>query len=300
MLLSSPCVTIFLVLFAFTLLSSEVKHVRAKNNVEGRKRGLKASKKSTLKSEKKSKKSKKSFQTERGDFLSFTFNMLDQLEKEVCEINEENCQAVKIFQEGGIERGYQNLLPTRYYANFRAMCLAYSVDFRNPELYPYFLKVLRLHRTLGLGDGLRLLGNTEKIVEKGYWHHYNLLELEDNNDPGPGDGLSTYCSYTSDEYEQLKKFAVDNFEEDFSSSLTFGLNSPPTPFYSFCMLSYPVRSDWEHHRKQMVSSLMSSDSTEAIVQYTIWHWESLFVFASSAVIGSAQLFNSFDVLLNIQ
>ena len=291
MLFSSPRSTTFFALFAFVLLVSEVKHVKAKNSIEGISRGLKKSKKAAAKKRKKGKR------TGRGNFLSFTFDLLDELEKKVCE-NESVCQNVKRYQQGGIDRNYENILPARYYANFRAMCLAYPI-FLLPEFAPSFRKTLQLHRALGLGDSLHSLGNAKEIVKKGYWHHYDLLGLEDDNEPVPGDGLSAYCSYTSDEYEQLKKFAVDNFEEDFSSSPTFGLSTAPTPFYLFCMNSFLVRSDWEHHRKQAVSSLMSADSTEAIVQYTVWHWESLFIFRSSEAIASTQLYNSIDALLKI-
>ena len=47
------------------------------------------------------------------------------------------------------------------------------------------------------------------------------------------------------------------------------------------VIGYTTRSDWNHHRNEILGSLMNGDGTsEAIILYTLFHWESLFVVAA--------------------
>mmetsp|Transcript_35926 Transcript_35926/g.70693 ORF Transcript_35926/g.70693 Transcript_35926/m.70693 type:complete len:281 (+) Transcript_35926:135-977(+) len=225
---------------------------------------------------KKAKKSKKTSKIETiVEFLPFALNLMDDMNAQLCNIGNvtEACEQVTGLVAAGAQ--FTDTIAPYYSANYRAMTLSYPTFSLGPR--PLFIQAIRIHRTLGLGNSLRLQGHAEETVNKAYWNHWNLLKSEDENMVSLGDGIETYCRYISNEYETLKAFAVDNFDEDFSASPFFGAS----PMYNFCMtpdvfVSYIARSDWEHHRREVIGSLMSTKDMKAIVVYTIWHWESLF------------------------
>lgn len=174
------------------------------------------------------------------------------------------------------------------------------------ELFALFLRALRVHRALGLGNGMRFQGYNDAQVNLLYWNNYHRLEIEDDHPP-MGDGIGTYCSYIAQEYQELKDFAKQNYDGEnvFLSAATFTTDwmSPfcsgfgeTSDFAEF--ISYATRNDWEHHRSEVVGAMMNTNYTKAVVLHTIWHWESLFsgVAAPDEVIP--QFFQSFDVLLS--
>lgn len=253
------------------------------------------------KATKKGKTSKKTKESPVEEFLPFALDFLEDINTRLC--LREDLSAVCERVAGLVARGtpFIDAIAPYYYINFRAMTLAYPLVLAGLDILS--IQVIRVHRVLGYGNNLRLQGNTEDTVNRAYWSHWNVLKLEDENFLPPGDGIETYCRYISNEYEMLKAFAVDNFEVDFSStSPVFGA----TPMYNACMstdefMSYIIRSDWEHHRREMIGSLMSSKKTKSIVVYTIWHWESLFTSSipDTSELVIQQLFNSFTAFIPI-
>jgi len=253
------------------------------------------------KAPKKGKEPKKTKESPVEEFLPFALDFLEGINTRLC--LREDLSAVCERVAGLVARGtpFIDAIEPYYYINFRAMTLAYPLFSVGTER-KLFTQVHRVHRTLGYGNNLRLQGHTDDTVNRAYWSHWNVLTLEDENFLPPGDGIDTYCRYISNEYEMLKAFAVENVDEDFSASPVFGA----TPMYNACMstetvVSYIIRSDWESHRREMIGSLMSSKKTKSIVEYTIWHWESLFAgsIPGASELVTQQLFNSFNALIPI-
>eukprot|EP00549_Striatella_unipunctata_P002123 CAMPEP_0118699858 /NCGR_PEP_ID=MMETSP0800-20121206/16179_1 /TAXON_ID=210618 ORGANISM="Striatella unipunctata, Strain CCMP2910" /NCGR_SAMPLE_ID=MMETSP0800 /ASSEMBLY_ACC=CAM_ASM_000638 /LENGTH=299 /DNA_ID=CAMNT_0006600215 /DNA_START=9 /DNA_END=908 /DNA_ORIENTATION=- len=175
-------------------------------------------------------------------------------------------------------------LPEYFYANFLALTIAYPIIFAYEEttiavliLFPF---ALRLHRTLGYGNSLRMLGYSEATVERAYWDYWNLLTEQDLRVPDDGPGVDMYCNYIDAEYELFKTFYLDNYGNETGTNPTLTFNISGTMYRSCSVegLGYFIRSDWEHHRREIVSAMMASaETSKAMVLHSLWHWESLFV-----------------------
>lgn len=198
-------------------------------------------------------------------------------------------------------------LPVWYYLNYGTMTIAYPtvvfLSSDNEKMRTVFIDTLRLHRALGRGNVLHLQGYDEQAVNQAYWDHYSLLSIEDQDVQDASPVLGQYCQYVTKEYVQLKEFAAENLDTEFDSA-TFSVQAPieQQAFYLFCMnpnkfASYVIRNDWEHHRAEVVGSLLNQSEYEAIVAHTIWHWESLFSTMFAREDHIPQLFKSFDVFL---
>jgi hypothetical protein len=230
-----------------------------------------------------------------GDFLEFAVKTLEEINEKICTQDEDTCEQISQLVAAGEK---YKALPTRIYVNFRAMAIAYPIVFQNS---PFFLEALRFHRALGLGNAQLFQGYSENVVNELYWIHYNRLAILDKDVQPLGDGIETYCEYIADEYQALKDFAVANYGGTvFANVPTFGQNQ----MLPWCLgldgssyVSYIVRNDWEHHRKEVVGSMMNQDYTEMMVIHTILHWESLFSALAAPDVTIPLLFQSFDVFL---
>lgn len=238
-------------------------------------------------------------------FLDYAEKKMDEINSLIC--NEEGetyvaaCASIAQLVSAG--EGYKQL-PRQYYLNYRAMTLAYPIMGSLGIEDPLFLPSIRVHRALGLGNSLRLQGYNEDSVNEGYWKHYSILELEDGSVQPMGDGIGAYCEYIAKEYQMLKDFSVKNYDETYDSASSFAKteNIKDSQMYKLCaefndIASYIVRNDWEHHRSEAVGSMMNTGYTESIVEYTIWHWESLFAVYSHPDLVIPQLFESMNALL---
>jgi hypothetical protein len=231
-----------------------------------------------------------------GNFLKFAMKTLEEINETICEKDEATCTQISQLVVAG-ERF--KVLPEFIYVNFLAMTVAYPTVFQES---PFFLEALRIHRALGLGNAQLFQGYSEETVNRLYWSYYYQLEILDKNIQPMGDGIETYCEYIADEYQTLKDFAVANYDGEnvFANVLTFGQN----PMFSWCLgldgsshVSFIIRSDWEHHRSEVVGSLMNSAYTETMVTHTILHWESLFSTLVDPGSVIPLFFQSFDVFL---
>ena len=76
-------------------------------------------------------------------------------------------------------------------------------------MVPLFLRVLRIHRALGLGNTQTLLGTyTDEEVDESYRNYDALLALQDTPytvalaaQPGNGDGITGLCQMLAQEYD---------------------------------------------------------------------------------------------------
>jgi len=241
---------------------------------------------------------------DRGSFLDFAETTLQGQIDAVCSNSElaEVCAGIRDLEAAGEK--YASL-PRWYRLNWKAMTLAYpAIGLMTSGSLP--LDGLRVHMSLGLGNSLRLQGYPEDDVNKAYWSHWDVLSVQDGNLQDRLSGIEQYCKYTASEYETLKSFAVESFGTDYS--LVQAFFGPFTdvkegPFYQTCVGgtdigSWLVRNDWEHHRREVIGSLMDGNVTEAIVTYAVWHWESLWAMVLAPDLTVPTLMNSFDVLLD--
>jgi hypothetical protein len=230
-----------------------------------------------------------------GDFLEFAMKTLEDINEQICKQDEDTCDQISQLVAAGEK---YKVLPLRIYVNFRAMAIAYPTVFQNS---PFFLEALRVHRALGLGNAQLFQGYSENVVNELYWSHYNRLAILDKDIQPLGDGIETYCDYIANEYQALKDFAVANYGGTvFANVPTFGQNQ----MRPWCLgldgspsVSFIVRNDWEHHRAEVVGSMMSQVYTETMVTHTILHWESLFSALAAPDVTIPLLFESFDVFL---
>jgi len=243
-------------------------------------------------------------------FVSFATGELEGINGKICQIHEYSALCSDINSHRLALKKYE-MLPRHYRVNSLLMASAYpmnaysfSAESMDPLLATYFVRIFRLHRTLGLGNSLRVQGYDEDVVNRAYWHHYNLFSLQDKHVQPVGNGIGSLCEYVAREYESLKKYAKENFDETFSLSETFVTKGPVTnsSMYDWCMsdslwVSYLVRSDWEHHRQEAVSSLINTEHTKNILTHTIWHWESLFSWQVTPNLTVPMLLKSFDALV---
>jgi hypothetical protein len=275
--------------------SKKVHKASSKKGEESGKTSKKGHKSSSKEKEGKRKKSKKSTD----DFVEYVLGAMDEIQEAVCDDEElaATCTTINFYTELGVANDYESTLLPYYYANFRAMTLAYPLFSLLEQMPALVLPVFQIHRALGFGNSKRLLGYAEDVVNESYWQHYALLQLEDENAPRIGDGINVYCDYISQEFEQLRKFGLDNYNVT---------TAQPTALFGFLcndlnVLGYIVRSDWEHHRRETVGSLMKTSNTEAIVTYTIFHWESLLnVPGGNGAQVVAFLVESFNTLIGLQ
>eukprot|EP00568_Trieres_chinensis_P005378 CAMPEP_0183308256 /NCGR_PEP_ID=MMETSP0160_2-20130417/20800_1 /TAXON_ID=2839 ORGANISM="Odontella Sinensis, Strain Grunow 1884" /NCGR_SAMPLE_ID=MMETSP0160_2 /ASSEMBLY_ACC=CAM_ASM_000250 /LENGTH=274 /DNA_ID=CAMNT_0025472051 /DNA_START=167 /DNA_END=988 /DNA_ORIENTATION=- len=252
--------------------------------VDARKGG-KGSKKSGKKSPKRSGKTSPKRRKNR-DFLTFAEETLDEINNEICNTEglDSICDSIADLVLAGDK---YNVLPRYYYLNYLVMTIAYPIgpaSLAEPNDDSYLgmtvRRALRIHRSLGRGNSLRLQGYPEDDVNAAYWDHFTLLELEDANIKPVGNGITTYCAYIAREYETLKDFALNNYSETFEFSTTFEAgrdNIESSYFYQLCMSpnlasSYLVRNDWEQHRSEVIGSMMKTENTERTVIHTLWHW----------------------------
>jgi len=244
-------------------------------------------------------------ESELGDYLVYARDSIESLGATVCELETQNpslsgsCEAIAQLRAGGEIRDYNEILPEYFYVNFLGMTVAYAMTnivLTDPTLvYGIFITALRHHRALTYGNALRLQGWPEDVVQTAYWNHHKNLEAEDASVPPTGDGLGEYCAYINTEYEQLKQYARNKFGEEqlplvssFDSTELLG---------TWCQLLYIVRNDWESHRREVVSSLMSNTCSRPIILYTLWHWEAVLgVGTISGEESLSLLFESFDVI----
>ncbi len=232
-----------------------------------------------------------------GDFLEFAMKTLEEINEQICKQDEGACEEISQLVAAGEK---YKVLPSRIHVNYRAMTIAYSTVFQES---PFFLEAMRFHRALGLGNAQLFQGYSENVVNELYWSHYNRLAILDKDVQPLGDGIETYCEYIADEYQALKDFALANYGENvFANAPTFDQNQ----MLPWCLglddgspsVSYIVRNDWEHHRAEVVGSMMNSAYTEMMVTHTILHWESLF--AAGTGFSVPLLFESFGVFLQEQ
>lgn len=245
-------------------------------------------------------KSGKTTKAASGDFLEFAMKTLEEINEKICNQDEATCEQISQLVAAGEK---YKVLPLRIYVNFRAMTIAYPTVFQES---PFFLETLRIHRAVGLGNAQLFQGYSEEVVNELYWSHYNRLAILDKDIQPLGDGIETYCNYIADEYQTLKDFAVANYDGGtaFANVPTFDQNQ----MLPWCLglngliltsdyVSYIIRSDWEHHRAEVVGSMMNQIFTADMVKHTIYHWESLF----SALVNPESViplfFASFDVFL---
>lgn len=241
------------------------------------------------------------------DFLVFAERELERINDAVCA--DENLADFCTQIEGLVMAGQKySGLPKWYYLNYRAMTIAYpllsllQLAPNNQLVQNMNLDTHRVHRTLGLGNMLRIQGYGEDDVDDAYWSQYGLLTIGDSDLQDPRNGIEQYCKYIAQEYEMLKAFAVDKYNTTYDTA-TFEVTSIETgTFYQLCangskIGSWLVRIDWEQHRSEVIGSLMDMSVTEELVAYTIWHWESLFAALTDPTNTIPTLFKSFDALL---
>jgi len=231
-----------------------------------------------------------------GNFLQFAMKTLEEIHETICEKDEATCAQISQLVVAG-ERF--KVLPEFIYVNFLAMTVAYPTVFQESS---FFLEALRVHRALGLGNAQLFQGYSEEVVNRLYWSYYYQLEILDKDIQAMGDGIGTYCDYIANEYQTLKDFAVANYDGEnvFANVPTFGQNQ----MLPWCLgldgsyyVSFIIRSDWEHHRSEVVGSLMNRAYTEKMVIHTILHWESLFSTLVDPGLVIPLFFKSFDVFL---
>lgn len=158
-----------------------------------------------------------------GTFLDYATKELDEIHHSVCRsiMFESVCKKAEELEVMGLK--YSSLAP-HYQANYRAMTLAYPLSSNlvsekndgSPSekllLAHYFFRVLRIHRSLGLCNSLRLQGHSEHTVNVGCWNHYELLEAQDSDMPPRRDGINEYCRFKAKEYQSLLDYANENIE----------------------------------------------------------------------------------------
>jgi hypothetical protein len=226
---------------------------------------------------------------DRGDYVEFAIKSIIELNNKYCQVEEEAdpdssldglCNRIESLLSIG-ETRYATFLPRYYYANYMGLCGAYPASqllSANAALPNLFIESIRYHRVLGYGNALRLQGYDNVVINNAYWNHHDLLVAEDADSQTASSSLNlpAYCAYVSTEYEQLKQYARDNFNAtDLPGASTFESAAFFSLACSSAASSYIIRSDWEHHRREVVSSLLS-DCSKPLVLHTIWHWESLF------------------------
>ena len=214
------------------------------------------------------------------------------------------CNGATVVQQEGVR--FQKGLPQFMWLNYVSMTIAYPLTGTLLQGVPVgdtFALVLRVHRALGNGNSDRLLKyGDEEVIDQVYWNYWDTLALEDTNESRIGPGVDRFCGYIDAEYELFKQFARDNYPAESLPDVVF---DQPGLMYTFCSfdnaVGYTTRSDWTHHRAELIASLMTANCDDApILQHTAFHWESLFaVTLPNGIPTVYALFDtSFQILLD--